>query len=352
MMREIIYKLENKQCLTYYEVADLMEALFTSETDDAEIVKFLDLLTEKGETDEELLGMLDKLKEHAMHVPLHNNESLIDVCGTGGDKLQTFNISTTASFVIASCGGNVAKHGNRSVSSVSGSADIFEFFGYDLFSEPQEIPNMIEKFGISFMFAPKYHPAMKKVASARKKLGKRTAFNLLGPLSNPADVKNQLIGVSSSDFLERIPNLLQKREFQNVMTVMSFDGMDEFSTAGKNKVCYLHNGTMTSQIVDPQELGLSKSSISDIGVSTKKEAILAFVSVLNGTAKRAMIETTALNAAAGLIVAEKCSSFQEGIDIAMHSIKSGLAYNLFQNFLKSFGDVSKLEEVDELLKTC
>ncbi|WP_048097330.1 anthranilate phosphoribosyltransferase, partial [Candidatus Nitrosopumilus salaria] len=172
---------------------------------------------------------LDKMQEFSLKVEPKNQGTIIDMCGTGGDKLQTFNISTTASFVVAAAGGIVAKHGNRSSSGVSGSADIFEYFGYDLDLEPSKIADILEKHNICFMFAQKFHPAMRHVSAARKKLGKRTAFNLLGPLSNPAGVKNQMIGVFSTEYLDRIPLILKKRGAQNVMTVRSDDGMDEFS---------------------------------------------------------------------------------------------------------------------------
>jgi anthranilate phosphoribosyltransferase len=250
--------------------------------------------------------------------------------------------------VISACGGFVAKHGNRSVSGVSGSADIFEYFGYDLNSSLEKITDTIEKFRIGFLFAQRFHPAMKNVASARKMLGARTAFNLLGPLSNPAKVKNQLIGVFSDEYLQRIISILKRRGSQNIMTVHSQDGLDELSTTAKNNVCFLHDGKIEKLVVDPQKLGLRKSTIKDLQVTTKQDAIKAFLSVLNGTSNLPMQEITALNAAGGLIVANIAKNFDDGIELASQSIKSGKAYAHFVEFVRKNGDYTKISEAEEL----
>jgi len=211
MLDELIFKLKNKEDLTYDEITYSMENILSGKISDQDTANFLKNLRDKGESDVELLGMLDKMQSFSIQISPKHKSTIIDVCGTGGDNLQTFNISTTAAFVIAAAGGAVAKHGNRSVSGVSGSADIFEYFGYDLNAPPQRVTEIIEKFGIGFMFAQKFHPSMKNVAKARKMIGGRTAFNLLGPLSNPAQVKNQLIGVFSDTFLQRLVLLLKKK---------------------------------------------------------------------------------------------------------------------------------------------
>ena len=230
MISNLIQRLQEKTDLTYDEMNNIMTDILSGNTNLQENAEFLSNLADKGETDDELLGMLDMMQELSLKIEPKNAGTIIDMCGTGGDKLQTFNISTTASFVVAATGGVVAKHGNRSTSGVSGSADIFEYFGYDLNQEPSKIVQILEKHKICFMFAQKFHPAMKHVGPARKQLGKRTAFNLLGPLSNPAGVKNQLIGVFSNEYLDRLPAILKRRGGENIMTVRSDDGMDEFST--------------------------------------------------------------------------------------------------------------------------
>ena len=346
MIENMLSKLKNQTNLSYNEISEAMENILKGKVSDEETSNFLKYLRDKGESDDELLGMLDKMQSFALQVSPKSKGTIIDVCGTGGDNLQTFNISTTASFVIAAAGGIVAKHGNRSVSGVSGSADIFEYFGYDLNSSPDRVVEIIDKFGIGFMFAPKFHPAMKNVANARKMIGGRTAFNLLGPLSNPAQVKNQLIGVFSDEFLERIVLLLKKRGSENIMTVRSQDGLDELSTTSKNQVYFLKNGIITPMTIDPEKLGLTKPQIKDIQISNKDQAINAFVSVLNNTANNAMIEITALNAAGGLMVANIAKNFEEGIEIALNTIKNGDALKLLENFVRDYGDITKLKEFE------
>ena len=345
MISDLISKLQQKTDLTYDEINSIMTDILSGKTDDQQNAIFLSSLAEKGETDDELLGMLDKMQEFALKVEPKNQGTIIDMCGTGGDKLQTFNVSTTASFVVAAAGGVVAKHGNRSSSGVSGSADIFEYFGYDLNLDPTRITEILQKHNICFMFAQKFHPAMKHVSAARKQLGKRTAFNLLGPLSNPAGVKNQLVGVFSIEYLDRLPTILKRKGAQNIMTVRSDDGMDELSTSATNRVCILKNGKVLMNAIDPEVVGLHKSKLEDIQIQTKEDAIKSFIEVLNGTANQAMIETTALNAAGGLIVANIVNNFEEGVELALNTIKNGKAFKTLENFVTDTGDVSKLKEM-------
>ena len=345
MIAEMIKKLEGKADLSYNETLSVMSEILSGKTSDNDNASFLSNLAKKGETDDELLGMLDKMQELSIKVNTKNQDTIIDMCGTGGDKLQTFNVSTTASFVVAAAGGVVAKHGNRSSSGVSGSADIFEYFGYDLNQEPSRIAEILEKHRICFMFAQKFHPAMKHVSTARKQLGTRTAFNLLGPLSNPANVKNQLVGVFSTEFLDRLPEILKRKGSHTVMTVRSDDGMDEFSTSAINRVCILRKDKILMNAIDPEIVGLHKSSLRDIQIQTKEEAIKSFVGVLNNTANQAMIETTTLNAAGGLIVSGIAENFEEGVEIALKTIKEGKAFALLKSFVKDTGDISKLNEV-------
>ena len=345
MISQYISKLQEKIDLTYDEINQIMTEMLSGKTDDTQNSDFLSFLAQKGETDDELLGMLDKMEEFSLKITPKNQGTLIDMCGTGGDKLQTFNISTTASFVVAAAGGIVAKHGNRSSSGVSGSADVFEYFGYNLNSEPAEIVDILEKYNICFMFAQKFHPAMKHVSAARKQLGKRTAFNLLGPLSNPANVKNQLVGVFSTEYLDRLPQILKRKGAQNIMTVRSDDGMDEFSTSSTNRVGILRKDKVLMNVIDPEVVGLHKSKLSDIQIESKQDAIESFVKVLNNTANQAMIETTILNAAGGLIVADIAKNFEDAVEIATNTIESGKAYSLLEKFVKGTGNISKLKEI-------
>ena len=348
MIKELAEQLSHGNNLTIDQMINVMDEILTGTQNDEDVAEFLKNLTEKGESDDELLAMLNKMEEFALHISPNCQGKIIDVCGTGGDKLKTFNISTAASFVIAGAGGNVAKHGNRSISGVSGSADIFEYFGFDLNSEPSKVNEIIEKFGIGFMFAQKFHPAMKNVANARKVVGGRTAFNLLGPLTNPAMVKNQLIGVFSDEYQERIIKILQRKNAETIMTVRSNDGMDELSTTSKNKICLLKNNIITKMTIDPQDVGLQRGNLSDIQIVTKEDAIKSFVDVLNDTANKTKIEITALNAAGGLIVSDIADSFGEAVELALNTIHSGKAFDKLKNFLKNCGDMEKLEGVEKL----
>jgi len=348
MIKELTEQLSLGTNLTIDQMSNGMDEILTGTQNDDDVAEFLKNLTQKGESDDELLAMLNKMEEFSLHISPNCKGKIIDVCGTGGDKLKTFNISTAASFVIAGAGGNVAKHGNRSISGISGSADIFEYFGFDLNSEPNKVNETIEKFGIGFMFAQKFHPAMKNVANARKIVGGRTAFNLLGPLTNPAMVKNQLIGVFSEKYQEKIVKILQRKNAETVMAVRSADGMDELSTTCKNQICMLKNGTITKMTLDPQKVGLQKGNITDIQISSKEDAIESFVTVLNGSANKTKIEITALNAAGGLIVSNIADSFADAVELALNSIHSGKAFDKLENFVKNCGDIKKLEEVKKL----
>jgi len=348
MIKDLSQQLSRGDSLTIDQMTSVMNEILGGTQNDQDVADFLKNLTQKGESDDELLAMLNKMEEFALHISPNCQGKIIDVCGTGGDKLKTFNISTTASFVIAAAGGNVAKHGNRSISGVSGSADIFEYFGFDLNSEPNKVNETIEKFGIGFMFAQKFHPAMKNVAKARKVVGGRTAFNLLGPLTNPAMVKNQLIGVFSENYQERIVKILQRKNAETIMAVRSADGMDELSTTSKNQICMLKNNVITKMTLDPQKVGLQKGNISDIQISSKEDAIKSFVSVLDGSANKTKIEITALNAAGGLIVSDIADSFTDAVELTLNVIHSGKAFDKLENCVKNCGDMKKLEEAKKL----
>ena len=347
MIKEFTQQLSRGDNLTIEQMTSVMNEILGGTQNDQDVAEFLKNLTQKGESDDELLAMLNKMEEYSLHISPNCRGKIIDVCGTGGDKLKTFNISTAASFVIAGAGGNVAKHGNRSISGISGSADIFEYFGLDLNSEPNKVNETIEKFGIGFMFAQKFHPAMKNVANARKVVGSRTAFNLLGPLTNPAMVKNQLIGVFSEDYQERIVKILKRKNAETVMTVRSADGMDELSTTSKNQICMLKNNTITKMTLDPQEVGLQKGNISDRQISSKEDAIESFVNVLDDSANKTKIEITALNAAGGLIVSNIADSFTDAVELSLDTIHSGKAFDKLETFVKNCGDIEKLERIEK-----
>ena len=346
MLDELTTSLKNHQNLSFEEMTTEMNEILQGKYKYEVIANFLQNLTSKGETDDELLAMLNKMNQFSVSISPNCKSSIIDMCGTGGDNLKTFNISTTASFVVAAAGGYVAKHGNRSVSGVSGSADIFEYFGFDLGSDPRQISNMIEKIGIGFMFAPTFHPAMKNVANARKIIGKRTAFNLLGPLSNPANVKHQLVGVFADDYIKRIVKIMQKNNSETILAVRSEDGMDELSVTSKNKVCMLKNDKITEFTINPEDYNIEKGNLSDIQISTKQEAIDAFLSVINNTSNKTMKEITVLNAAGGMLVGGICDKFDEGIELARETINNGKTLEKLKQFAKINNALEKGKECD------
>ena len=332
--------------LSFDEMSSVMSDILNGKNNDEEIADFLRDLSNKGETDEELHAMLTKMDEFSVNISPRCHGNIIDVCGTGGDNLQTFNISTSASFVIAAAGGNVAKHGNRSISGISGSADIFEHFGFNLSSESWIVEEMIEKIGIGFMFAPTFHPAMKNVVPARKIVGKRTAFNLLGPLCNPAKVKHQMIGVFADNYIERVVKIMQRNFSETILAVRSYDGMDELSTTSKNKACLLKDNQITEFIINPSDYNMDKGNLSDIQISTKEDAINAFVSVLNNTSNKTMKEITVLNAAGGILAGGMCEKFEEGIELASETINSGKAFEKLKQFAKENNANEKVEELN------
>ena len=362
-MDGLVSKVREGTDLTYGEAGAATGCMLSGDSTDGQNAAFLGALAEKGETDEELLGMLDRMREFSVRVDTKARGTVIDMCGTGGDMLRTFNVSTAASFIVAAAGGTVAKHGNRSSSGACGSADIFEYLGYDLDLGPLQAAEVLDRHGICFMFAQRFHPAMGRVAPARRMLGKRTAFNLLGPMSNPAGVESQLVGVSSEDMLYRLPRLLYRRGgrapesaggggdgTRNIMAVRSDDGMDELSTSSANRVAVLDcggngGGKVTVGRVDPEEVGLHRSSLSEIRVETRLQAIQSFVGVLDGTARRAMVETAALNAAGGLVVSGIADGFPDGVETALRTIRDGTAFKTLEAFVSDTGDISKLREI-------
>lgn len=327
--------------LTYGQAADAARAMLSGKTGDSQNADFLSCLAAKGETDEELLGMLDVMGEMSVRLP--TDLDAVDVCGTGGDGLSTFNISTAASFVLAAAGGTVAKHGNRSSTGGLGSADIFEHLGCNLHDSPDRVAWALGRHHVCFMFAQRFHPAMRHVREARRRLGTRTAFNILGPLLNPAGVRRQLVGVSSGDLLERVSRILQARGSKRVMTVMSGDGMDEFSTSSTNRVLLASDGMTESFSVDPEDVGLHRCGRSDLQVNNREEAFDAFLSVLDGSASRAMTETAALNAAGGMVVAGLADGIADGAEEALEAIRGGRAYRTLEGFVADMGDPATLQ---------
>ncbi len=346
MIKDLVKKLTERQDLTYEEAAECMREIMGGKVDDTSIANFLLALKTKGETVDELKAMLDIMNGFSIKIRPSVNGRLVDTCGTGGDKIKTFNISTAAAFIASAAGVNIAKHGNRSVSGVCGSADVLEYFGYDLNAEPNSVEKCIEQLGIGFMFAPRFHPAMKNVANARKQLGVRTTFNILGPLSNPADVDAQVVGVSELALIDKIVQVLKTLR-EEAMVFHAKDGLDELSNTCINHVAWLKNGSINKFDLNPRSFKISIADPADISAVSKEESVEHTFRVLNGTASEKRTSIVLLNAAASLIVANKSDSFEDAIELAKKTIQSGKAYEKLKSLIKHCGNISVFEELEK-----
>jgi len=310
-----------------------MEEIMTGKADTQDIVSFLTHLNQKGETVEELTAAVKIMRKHATGI--HSKHKVIlDTCGTGGDQSGLFNVSTAVAFVAAGCGIAVAKHGNRSVSSCCGSADILEALGIDILMGKEKIEKSLDEIGIAFLFAQNLHPAMKYAMPARKQIGKRTMFNILGPLTNPAGATHQLIGVFDKRWTQVLAEVLGNLGSVHSLIVHGEDGLDEISTVAKTHISEQHRGTVRNYQLDPEAFGLRKARREDLIGGTAQNNARILLEILKGEPglKR---EIVLLNAAAAIYVADKASSIQEGLALAQESIDSGKAYEKLE-LLKTY----------------
>ena len=258
---------------------------------------------------------------------------MVDTCGTGGDSKGTFNVSTTAAFVVAAAGARVAKHGNRSVSSKSGSADLLETAGVNLQLTPDQVAKCIEEIGIGFLFAPAHHSAMKHAIGPRKELGVRTMFNLLGPLTNPANAPHQVLGVFSEQWVESLAYVLQSLGSKHVLVVHADDGLDEISIAGNTQIAELKDGAVSRYSISPQQFGIEEGKLVDIVAKDSTESLQIVNSVFENKVGAAL-DIVKLNAGAALYASDKTSTLEEGVSLAADAIASGEAKNKFQQYIE------------------
>ena len=314
--------------LSEQHARDAMSTILSGEAAPAQMAGLLVAMRAKGPSAEELTGFLAAMQDAAEQVPVDAEQlGLIDTCGTGGDGHKTINISTAAAIVVAGAGAKVCKHGNRAVSSASGSADVLEALGIDIEMGPSEVADCIAETGIGFCFAPMFHPAMRHVGPVRKDLGIPTFFNFLGPLANPAKVRRQLIGVGDPEVAEMIASVLERLEHRHAMVVTGHDGIDELSANGTANVIHLKEGKISRYEIDPSKFGISRSSADAIRGGDARANAESVLAVLNGEhgPKR---DVVALNAAAGLIVADLAADMEEGMEMATSSIDSGKAMSV------------------------
>jgi len=335
MISEALHRIaDHRQSLAREEARTLMFEILSGRCTDAQIAALLVALHMKGETVEEIVGFAEAIRHAATPLPIHQNstvdvsgterDALVDTCGTGGDTSGTFNISTATALVVAGTGVRVAKHGNRSVTSKCGSADVMEALGVNINLPPARLAACLEEVGIAFLFAPLMHSAMKYVQPARRELRLRTVFNLLGPLANPAQASAQVVGVYSADLVEKLAEALSMLGVRHAMVVHGSDGLDEITITGPTRIAEVRDGSVHSYEVDPEEFGIHRSSLEDIAGGDAAENASIIRDILSGK-KSPRRDVVLLNAAAALVAAGKAIHLTAAVPLAAQSIDSGAA---------------------------
>lgn len=330
MFKEVLNQLLNSQDLSHEDMLNVMRQVMAGELTPAQISAFLIALRIKGETTDEIAAAATVMRELSIKVDIANTQYLVDTCGTGGDGIQTFNVSTASAFVAAAAGAKVAKHGGRSVSSTCGSADVLEALGVNVNRTPEQVAESLNSIGIGFMFAPNHHSAMKHTAPVRRELGVRTLFNLLGPLTNPASARRQVMGVFDKSLTIKLANVLQKLGSQHVMVVHGADGMDEISFSGDTYVSELKNDIVQEYVLNPTQFGLKLHDLKSIQVKNAEESKQMILAVLKGelsTVTNPAREIVLLNAGAAIYIAGLTGTLEAGIIKARTVIDSGAAYD-------------------------
>ncbi|MFZ2633675.1 MAG: anthranilate phosphoribosyltransferase [Desulfosalsimonadaceae bacterium] len=323
MFKPLLNKIIHRENLTDSEMSEMMTEIFSGQVTEAQIGAFMGALATKGETFEELAGAATAMRRKAHRLQV-NAQAVVDTCGTGGDSAGTFNISTTTAFVVAGCGVTVAKHGNRSISSKCGSADLLEALGLRLDIDPETVEQAIGEIGIGFLFAPIYHSAMRFAANARKEIGLRSIFNMLGPLTNPAGANCQLLGVYAPQLTEMFARALQLLGAKRAFVVHGHDGLDEISVCAPTRVCELNDNRITTYDIMPEQYFEQRADSKDLAGGTPVENAAITRKILNGeTGPRRNV--VLLNAAAALTAAGKSENLKDGIRFAASSIDSGSA---------------------------
>jgi anthranilate phosphoribosyltransferase len=319
-----------KQDLSPEMTAAVAREIMTGKANDTTIAAFLTALRMKGETADEIASFVQVMREFCHRISPKVKGIIIDTCGTGGDKLKTFNISTIAAFIAAGADIPVAKHGNRSVTSKCGSADILEAMGININISPSKVEKIIENVGIGFMFAPRFHPAMKHVQQLRRQLGIRTIFNILGPMTNPAFAQAQVIGVYDKQLLMKVANALKHIGLEHVL-VVNGNGMDEISTLSATDVVEVSNSGLKNYVINPSDFGIKKPNLKDLQAHDIKTSVRFFKEVLEGN-KSPRLDIVLLNAAAAMVVGGKAMTLQDGFDLSYRIVQSGKAKEKFEQF--------------------
>ena len=331
MIKEAIAQLVTGHSLSMTETAQVMAEIMEGQVTPAQFGAFVTALRLKGETVEEIAGMVQTMRDKAVHV--HIDEPVVDTCGTGGDNSATFNISTTAAFVVAGAGVKVAKHGNRAMSSKCGSADVLEALGVKIDLTAEQVQRCLKEVGIGFMFAPSFHPAMKYATAPRREIGIRTVFNILGPLTNPARALAQVLGVADGALVEKMAKVLQFLGCKHALVVHSEDGLDELTVTGKTFICELRDNRLQNYSIIPEEVGLPRGKLDDLKGGTAAENAALLRDILSGKDGHAM-DAVLLNAAAALLAAERVETLADGVRFARGSIGTGRALDKLNSLIE------------------
>ena len=331
MIKEAIAQLVSGRSLTIDEASTVMNEIMEGAATPAQFGAFVTALRIKGETVEEIAGLARTMRAKALRVNI--SEPVVDTCGTGGDGKGTFNISTTAAFVVAACGLKVAKHGNRAMSSQCGSADVLEAMGIKIDLTPQQVQKCLETIGIGFMLAPVFHPAMKYASVPRKEVGIRTVFNILGPLTNPAGARAQVLGVPEKSLTEKMATVLKMLDCQHALVVHGEDGLDEITITGKTFVSELKNGSVKNYEITPEEMGLTRGKPDSLKGGTAKDNADLLCGILSGK-KGACRDIVLMNAAAALLAGDKVTTFGQGIALSEQAIDNGKALQKLEELVK------------------
>jgi anthranilate phosphoribosyltransferase len=346
-LRPVIRRLVARSDLSEREVAGALDAILGGEASESAIAAFLVALAMKGETPAEIKSILKSVRDHSTRITPRVSGPLVDTCGTGGDSIRTFNVSTAAAVIAAAGGAKVAKHGNRSVSGLCGSADFLEYIGVDLGAPPEKVRECIESAGIGFLFAPAFHPAMKNVAPARKAIGVRTVFNLVGPLSNPCtNITGQVIGVFEPSLMETLAEVAASYVSEAII-VHAADGFDELSNTCENDIIWITDGKTKRLRLSAKVLGIQTARAEQLVVNSRDESIKTTLEVIYGKAPREKEDMAVMNAAAALVVAKVAQDLKDGVSVARQSIKDGRAKEKLAQLVKSCGDPEKLAEAEK-----
>jgi len=335
-----------KVSFTEKEAEEIMREIMNGNVTNAQLGAFLTALSMKGETFEEIVGFARTMRDFANRIQPQVKGDLLDTCGTGGDLIKTFNISTISAIIVAGSGVPVAKHGNRAVTSKCGSADLLEGLGVNISLDPEGVKNCIEKVGIGFMFAPLFHPAMKHAMPTRRELKIRTVFNILGPLTNPANAKCHVLGVYKKELAPVMAKVLKSLDANHVFAVHNSCGIDEVAPVGINYITEYNNGNLETYAITNEEFNLPDCSITDILAGNSEENLKIAVDILKNRTNGARYNTVLMNASLALKSANITNDFQEGVSIAKNILESGKAFETLERLIEvSGGTLNKLNSL-------